>query len=592
MQVLNRISLFSRLVFAFIFLALIGALIGAVGVLSTARMNTRAQITYEQDLTGLKFAARAEAAVTYSGRAMALAILAPDEKTRSDLLAQARRYHEEAKANLDKAKPLFTNEQGRDLSNLAGIVFEQYASAFTDLANTVEHEKIGEHGRSSALLFGAFADSLAPVGTAIHAMVEWKVSNSKQDADDTQIVFRSSTTLVIVLTLVGMVLAVLMGIAIARSIARRLAVSIKVADAVARGDLTAELVPEGSDEMTRLQQALHNMVLGLRKVVTSVRVGVDSVATASGQIASGNQDLSARTEQQASNLEQTAASMEQLSSTVKQNTESARQANQLAAAASEVAGRGGQAVGQVVDTMGEIHSSSRKIAEIIGVIDGIAFQTNILALNAAVEAARAGEQGRGFAVVAGEVRSLAQRSAQAAREIKSLIADSVEKVESGSRQVTEAGKTMKELVDHVRRVTDLLGEIAAATMEQNSGIGLVNNAVNQLDQMTQQNAALVEQSAAAATSLREQANQLAQAVAIFKIGQQESRKAIASAQATSRDRLSVVASQSATTARATDGGSGEMPAGRAARSLRPRKTPPADPQKPLPPAKDDGWEEF
>jgi methyl-accepting chemotaxis protein len=344
--------------------------------------------------------------------------------------------------------------------------------------------------------------------------------------------------------------------------------------------------------MSRLQQALHNMVLGLRKVVTSVRIGVDSVATASGQIASGNQDLSARTEQQASNLEKTAASMEQLSSTVKQNTESARQANQLAAAASEVAGRGGQAVGQVVDTMGEIHSSSRKIAEIIGVIDGIAFQTNILALNAAVEAARAGEQGRGFAVVAGEVRSLAQRSAQAAREIKSLIADSVEKVESGSRQVTEAGKTMKELVDHVRRVTDLLGEIAAATMEQNSGIDLVNNAVTQLDKMTQQNAALVEQSAAAATSLREQAGQLAQAVATFKIGQQESRKAIASAQATSRDRLSVAPSLPAATPRPTDDGSGENRAGRVARPLRQARSRSADSKKPPQPTKDDGWEEF
>ena len=592
MQVLNRISLFSRLVVAFIFLALIGAVIGSVGVLSTARMKTRAQITYDQDLTGLKFAARAETAVIYSGRAIALAVLAPDEKTRTDLLAEARHYHEDAKANLDRAIPLFANEQGRDLSNHASTVFGQYASAFTELANSVERERIGEHARSSALLFGAFADSLAPVGTAIHAMVEWKVSNSKENADDTQAVFRSSTTLVVVLTLAGMASAVFMGIVIARSIARPLAVSIKVADAVARGDLTCELVPEGSDEMTRLQHALHNMVLGLRKVVTSVRIGVDSVATASGEIASGNQDLSARTEQQASNLEQTAASMEQLSSTVQQNTESARQANQLAAAASEVAGRGGQAVGQVVDTMGEIHSSSRKIAEIIGVIDGIAFQTNILALNAAVEAARAGEQGRGFAVVAGEVRSLAQRSAQAAREIKSLIADSVEKVESGSRQVTEAGKTMRELVDHVRRVTDLLGEIAAATMEQNSGIGLVNNSVTQLDKMTQQNAALVEQSAAAAASLREQANQLAQAVAIFKIGQQESRKAIASAQATSRDRLSVAPSLGGALAPGTNDASPKTRAGGATRSPRPEKTPSPDLRKPRRPTKDDGWEEF
>ena len=465
-------------------------------------------------------------------------------------------------------------------------MFEQYASAFTDLANIVEHEKIGDHSRSAAALFGPFADSLVPVGTAIHAMVEWKVSNSKDNADDTEQVFRSSTTIVVVLTIAGMTIAILMGFLIARSIGRPLATSIKIADAVARGDLTTELVPEGADEMTQLQQALQDMVLSLRKVVTTVRVGIDSVAVASGEIASGNQDLSTRTEQQASNLEQTAASMEQLSSTVKQNTESARQANQLAAAASEVAGRGGHAVGQVVDTMGEIQASSRKIAEIIGVIDGIAFQTNILALNAAVEAARAGEQGRGFAVVAGEVRNLAQRSAQAAREIKSLIADSVDKVESGSRQVTEAGKTMRDLVDQVRRVTDLLGEIASATLEQNSGIGLVNNAVNQLDQMTQQNAALVEQSAAAASSLREQAGQLAQAVAIFKLGRHESRKAIAAAQATSRDRVAV-----APTPRAAAAGTESAPATRKASSTpKPSgavKAPPANPEAPKPKGGDD-----
>jgi methyl-accepting chemotaxis protein len=587
---MNRISIYKRLIGAFILLALIGAAIGTVGVVSTARMNKRAQLTYDQDLTGLKFAARAEADVVYSGRAIEEAMLAPDEKTRVDLLADARRYHTEAKVNLDKAMPLFDNEQGRGLSGLASTMFDQYATAFTDLANIVEHEKIGDRSRSVATLFGPFADSLAPVGTAIHAMVEWKVSNSKENADDTELVFHSSTTIVVVLTIAGMTVAILMGFLIARSIGRPLATSIKIADAVARGDLTTELVPEGADEMTQLQQALQDMVLSLRKVVTTVRVGIDSVAVASGEIASGNQDLSTRTEQQASNLEQTAASMEQLSSTVKQNTESARQANQLAAAASEVAGRGGHAVGQVVDTMGEIQASSRKIAEIIGVIDGIAFQTNILALNAAVEAARAGEQGRGFAVVAGEVRNLAQRSAQAAREIKSLIADSVDKVESGSRQVTEAGKTMRDLVDQVRRVTDLLGEIASATLEQNSGIGLVNNAVNQLDQMTQQNAALVEQSAAAASSLREQAGQLAQAVAIFKLGQHESRKAIAAAQATSRDRVAI-----APTPRAAAAGTESAPAARKTSSTpKPSsavKAPPASPEAPKPKGGDD-WEEF
>jgi methyl-accepting chemotaxis protein len=599
---LNRISIYKRLVGAFVVTALIGATAGVVGYVSTSRMNDRAQLTYDEDLTGLKFTARAENDIVASGRAIEAAILAPDDKTRDDLIADARRYHADAKDNLDKAAPLFDNDQGRGLHALSVSMYEQYDAAFGDLAKAVEKKKTGDNLNASILLFGPFADSVAPLTTAIHAMVEWKVSNSKENADETAAVFRSGAAITIALTIAGIVVAIGFGVVLAGSIVRPLNRAIVIADAVAEGDLTTDIVPEGSDEVAHLQQALEDMVTSLRKVVTTVRVGVDSVAVASGQIASGNQDLSNRTEQQATNLEQTAASMEQLSSTVKQNTESARQANQLAAAASEVAGRGGQAVGQVVDTMGQIQASSRKIAEIIGVIDGIAFQTNILALNAAVEAARAGEQGRGFAVVAGEVRNLAQRSAQAAREIKSLIADSVDKVESGSRQVTEAGKTMNDLVIQVRRVTDLLGEIASATLEQNSGIGLVNNAVTQLDQMTQQNAALVEESAAAASSLREQAGQLAQAVAIFKLGQQESRKVIAQAAATSRDRVAVVpaAVKSANPAPAPQAAAKPAPQAappqRAAPAPSPapaaRKAAGPRPSTPPAPPKADDWEEF
>jgi methyl-accepting chemotaxis protein len=604
----NRISIYKRLVGAFVITALIGAAAGIVGYVSTSRMNARAQLTYGQDLTGLKFTARAENSVLASGRALEAAILAADEKTRNELLADARRFHEEARSNLEQAAPLFDTEPGRGLHQLATAMFAQYDAAFGDLAKTVESKKIGDNLNATVLLFGPFGDSVAPLTASIHAMVEWEVSNSKDNADETQAAFRSAASLTIALTVIGIFVAVTLGIYLAGSIVRPLKNAIKVADAVSAGDLTTDIHTEGTDELAHLQQALENMVGSLRKVVSTVRVGVDSVAVASGQIASGNQDLSNRTEQQASSLEQTAASMEQLSSTVKQNTESARQANQLAAAASEVAGRGGQAVGQVVDTMGQIQASSRKIAEIIGVIDGIAFQTNILALNAAVEAARAGEQGRGFAVVAGEVRNLAQRSAQAAREIKSLIADSVDKVESGSRQVTEAGKTMNDLVVQVRRVTDLLGEIASATLEQNSGIGLVNNAVTQLDQMTQQNAALVEQSAAAASSLRDQAGQLAQAVAIFKLGQQESRAVIAKAVATSRDRISVVsalppsgaappaarpAAPPTTAARRAPTVSAPPPAAKAPPARKPAGPARSAPSPSEPPAsKTDDWEEF
>ncbi len=286
---------------------------------------------------------------------------------------------------------------------------------------------------------------------------------------------------------------------------------------LAQGDLTRSFQSDQRDEIGDLIRDVESMRVRFQQMLSAVRSSVDSISTASGEIASGNLDLSRRTEQTATNLQQTASSMTQLTGTVKQSADSARQANQLAASAAEVAARGGSVVAQVVTTMDEINASSKKINDIIGVIDGIAFQTNILALNAAVEAARAGEQGRGFAVVAAEVRSLAQRSAQAAREIKGLIGASVDKVESGARLVADAGATMNEIVGSVQRVTDIIGEITSASVEQSEGINQVSGAVTQLDQMTQQNAALVEQSAAAADSLKEQSIKLAEVVATFRL---------------------------------------------------------------------------
>jgi len=304
---------------------------------------------------------------------------------------------------------------------------------------------------------------------------------------------------------------------ITRSITAPLHEAVKAAQRVAAGDLTGRLDTTRTDETGVLLRALHDMQARLVEVVGRVRGNAESVATASSEIAHGNLDLSQRTETQAAALQQTAATMDQLSSTVRHNADNASQANQLASGASSVAQRGGEVVGQVVDTMRGIQQSSGKIGDIISVIDGIAFQTNILALNAAVEAARAGEQGRGFAVVAGEVRALAQRSASAAREIKTLITDSISQVEQGTTLVDQAGQTMTEIVDAIRRVSDIVAEISAASTEQSSGVSQVGQAVNQMDQATQQNAALVEESAAAAESLKQQARQLVEAVAVFRL---------------------------------------------------------------------------
>jgi methyl-accepting chemotaxis protein len=376
-------------------------------------------------------------------------------------------------------------------------------------------------GGNAAETERVFNEVFTPASKAYESRVLELLAMERKAIDDTGAKLDAanvrSFNLRILLTTLTVLAGALCAFFVSRSITRPLKEAVTVAETVAAGDLTSRIEVTSRDEMGQLMQALKGMNENLAKVVGEVRQGTDTIATASSEIASGNHDLSSRTEQQASSLEQTAASMEELTSTVKQNADNARQANQLAVSASAVAVKGGSVVSQVVDTMGSINASSRKIVDIIGVIDGIAFQTNILALNAAVEAARAGEQGRGFAVVASEVRSLAQRSAAAAKEIKTLIGDSVEKVEEGSKQVAEAGRTMEEIVDSVRRVTDIMGEITAASQEQTSGIEQINQAVTQMDQTTQQNAALVEEASAAAQSLQEQAGSLSQVVSVFKL---------------------------------------------------------------------------
>ncbi|MGJ7612064.1 MULTISPECIES: methyl-accepting chemotaxis protein [unclassified Variovorax] len=371
--------------------------------------------------------------------------------------------------------------------------------------------------QATALSRGKSLQLNRDMNTALDKLTEVNVAGALRAGETADTVYAQARLWVVGLLLGAIALGLALALWIARIVARPLAEAVKVAQSVAAGDLTSRIEAKTTDETGLLLEALRGMNNSLVKIVGEVRTGTDTIATASGQIAAGNQDLSSRTEEQASSLEETAASMEELTSTVKQNADNARQANQLAVSASEVAVKGGSVVSQVVGTMGSINASSKKIVDIIGVIDGIAFQTNILALNAAVEAARAGEQGRGFAVVASEVRSLAQRSAAAAKEIKTLIGDSVEKVEEGSKQVAEAGRTMDEIVGSVRRVTDIMGEITAASQEQTSGIEQINQAISQMDQVTQQNAALVEEASAAAQSLQEQAGSLVQAVSIFKL---------------------------------------------------------------------------
>ena len=352
---------------------------------------------------------------------------------------------------------------------------------------------------------------------ALDEFAQFEIASTEELQASANAAYVSGVRLLVSLAVAAVVLLFVFGWLLVRSVTRPLNRAVEVSRAVAGGDLTLQFDDAGRSEMAQLMQALKRMQASLVETVTGVRDNAQGVAVASSQIAQGNHDLSARTEEQASALEQTSASMEELSGTVRKNADNAQHASTLARAASSVAVEGGETIARIVETMKAINDSARRITEIIALIDGIAFQTNILALNAAVEAARAGEQGRGFAVVAGEVRNLAQRSAEAAREIKALILTSVERVELGTSLVDRAGSTMKEIVDSIHRVTDVVGEISTASIEQAAGVAQIGEAVLQMDQATQQNAALVEESAAASDSLKQQAEQLVQAVSVFRL---------------------------------------------------------------------------
>jgi methyl-accepting chemotaxis protein len=389
-------------------------------------------------------------------------------------------------------------------------------------SKVLELDLAGNTEAATTLLFAEANPATQKWQDVLDDNIEFQKSNSVKQFEESEADYQHARTLLITANLLSLLVAVVLGWRVTRSITSQLGGepgdAAALAQAVASGDLTVHVALKDGDH-TSMMFHLSSMQSSLVKVVSRVRHGSEGVSNASSEIAQGNNDLSARTEQQASALEETAASMEELSSAVKQNAESAQQANQLALSASVVAVKGGEVVGEVVETMKGINDASRKISDIIGVIDGIAFQTNILALNAAVEAARAGEQGRGFAVVASEVRSLAGRSADAAKEIKTLINTSVERVEAGATLVDQAGTTMAEVVGSIKRVTDLMGEISAASNEQSAGVNQIGEAVQQMDQVTQQNAALVEEMAAAASSLKSQSQDLVQVVATFKLNE-------------------------------------------------------------------------
>ncbi|NCT85631.1 MAG: HAMP domain-containing protein [Comamonadaceae bacterium] len=513
MQFLTRISVGAKLGLAFSIVLLITVVLGLLAIMQLGRVNDTASDMGDNYLPSVRELQEVAKHATRF-RTAEYRVMLSEPAERKQAMESAHKYLQLLDQHLAAYEKLPATPQEQQLLKR----FKDGWAGYLAQSRTFEAAALAEEGaRAKQLLM---VDSFAQFNAAIadiDALVEQNAKSSDAANALGDRIYDNSRHLIIGMTLAAVLLGAALAWSISRLITRPLAASVQLAEAVAGGDLTHSLQVVGADEMAQLQSALLRMVEQLKGVVAQVRDGVDSVSSAASQIATGNHDLSARTEQTASNLEETASSMEQLTGAVGQSADTARQANQLASTAADAAARGGRVVGAVVQRMEQISDSSRRIADIIGTIDGIAFQTNILALNAAVEAARAGEQGRGFAVVAGEVRTLAQRSAEAAKEIKTLIGRSVETVEAGAADVTEAGQAMDEIVAGVRRVTDLMGEIAAAAMEQRDGIAQVNQAVANLDQMTQQNAALVEESTAASSSLSDQARHLADVVAVFKL---------------------------------------------------------------------------
>ena len=512
---LSNFKIRTRLAIGFGLVLLLLSVIAGLGINKMGHMNANTGELVSQDWAKAKLTMKMLDNVRGSIARVFQVVATSDQqeaaKAQERLAANTKGFNEP----IDQLEPLLDTPEGKKMLAEIKVARDAYVTSYKKVLGLVKDFNIEE---ANNIAYGETYKALQTLANDVRDLNELQQKSFEERGLHSAETYQSARNQLIGLSLLAILIGLGFGWWITVSITRPINIAVEVAQTIASGDLCSQIDASGTDETGQLLHALREMNDSLRNVCSEVRSGTDTIATASSQIAAGNMDLSSRTEEQASSLEETAASMEELTSTVKQSADNARQANQLAVTASDVASKGGAVVAQVVDTMGAINSSAKKIVDIIGVIDGIAFQTNILALNAAVEAARAGEQGRGFAVVASEVRNLAQRSAAAAKEIKALIDHSVENVEIGSRLVDQAGATMQEIVESVRRVTDVMSEISAATQEQTAGINQINVAIAQMDEVTQQNAALVEQAAAAASSLQDQAASMIGVVSVFKLG--------------------------------------------------------------------------